>query len=76
MALTNSGDKTKNLVSKGKGEQTVKERREKKRKRKRRRREAKQAKVWKLTLILDSMRLCMNFHAWLVSSLSPNLGFC
>ena len=32
--------------------------------------------VWKLTLIRDSMRLCMNFHAWLVSSLSPNLGFC
>ena len=71
MALTNPWDKTKNLVSKGKGEQTVK-----KRKRKRRRREAKQGKVWKLTLIMDSMRLCMNFHAWLVSSLSPNLGFC
>ena len=32
--------------------------------------------VWKLTLIMDSMRLCMNFHAWLVSSLPPNLGFC
>ena len=30
--------------------------------------------VWKLTLIMDFMRLCMNFHAWLVSSLSPNLG--
>ena len=34
-----------------------------------------QAKVWELTLIMDSMRLCMNFHAWLVSSLSPNFGF-
>ena len=32
--------------------------------------------VWKLTLIMDSMRLCMNFHAWLVSSLSLNLEFC
>ena len=31
--------------------------------------------VWKLTLIMDSMILCMNFHAWLVSGLSPNLGF-
>ena len=30
----------------------------------------------KLTLIMDSMRLCMNFHAWLVSSLSPNFWFC
>ena len=48
-----------------------------KRKRKKRRgRRRNQAKVWKLTLIMDSMRLCMNFHAWLVSSLSPNLGFC
>ena len=35
-----------------------------------------QAKVWKLTLNMDSMRLSMNFYAWLVSSLSPNLGFC
>ena len=26
--------------------------------------------------IKDSKRLCMNCHAWLVSSLSPNLGFC
>ena len=32
--------------------------------------------VWKLTLIMDYMILCMNFHAWLVSVLSPNLGFC
>ena len=31
--------------------------------------------VWKLNLCMDSMRLCMNFHAWLVCSLSPNLGF-
>ena len=52
-------------------------REEEKRKRKKRRgRRRNQAKVWKLTLIMDSMRLCMNFHAWLVSSLSPNLGFC
>ena len=32
--------------------------------------------VWKLPLVMDYMRLCMNFHAWLVISLSPNLGFC
>ena len=63
-------------------------RKKKKRRRGRRRREEeeeeiKQAKVWnfgfflwKLTLIMDSIGLCMNFHAWLVSSLSLNLGFC
>ena len=59
---------------------------EKKRKRKRRRREGRRrAKpkrygtldfLWKLNLCMDSMRLCMNFHAWLVCSLSPNMGFC
>ena len=54
---------------------------EKRRGRGRRRREEeeeeiKAKKVWKLTLIMDFMILCMNFHAWLVSSLSPNLGFC
>ena len=32
--------------------------------------------VWKLNLCMDSMRLCMNFHAWLVCSLSPHMGFC
>ena len=65
------------------GEKEEKRKREKKRKRERRRREAKLQKgmelcifVWKLTLIMDSKRLCMNCHAWLVSSLSPNLGFC
>ena len=53
-------------------------REEEKRKKKKRRREGERSskKVWKLTLVMDSMRLCMNFHAWLVSSLSPNLGFC
>ena len=52
------------------------EKRKKKRKRKKKEDSSQdQAKVWKLTLIMDSMRLCMNFHAWLVSSLSPNFGF-
>ena len=45
-------------------------------KKKRREEESQAKKVWKLTLIMDSMRLCMNFHALLVNSLSPNLGFC
>ena len=38
--------------------------------------QARPTRYGKLTLIMDSMRLCMNFHAWLLSSLSPNLGFC
>ena len=59
------------------GEPVEKKEGEKKRKRKRRWRSQDQAnKVWKLTLIMDSKRLCMNCHAWLVSSLSPNLEFC
>ena len=55
-----------------------------KRKKKKRRRGAKVKPtrygtldfVGKLPLVMDYIRLCMNFHAWLVSSLSPNLGFC
>ena len=52
-------------------------REEEKRKKKKRRREGERSskKVWKLTLIMNSMRLCMNFHAWLVSSCPQTWGF-
>ena len=29
-----------------------------------------------MTFIMDSMRLCMTFHACMINSLSLNLGFC
>ena len=57
------------------GRRERREEEEEEEKKKRREEESQAKKVWKLTLIMDSMRLCMNFHAWLVSSLSPNLRF-
>ena len=45
---------------------------EEEKKKKRMRNQAK--KVWKL-LIMNSMRLCMNFHAWLVSSCPQTWDF-
>ena len=76
MALTNMEEKTKFGLMFGGGKIIW----EKKKNRKRKFKQGQQGMelwifVWKLTLIMDSMRLCMNFHAWLVSSLSPNLGF-
>ena len=78
MALANMGFKDQNWShfgesSKTDGRSRKEEEEEEEEEKKRKRRSSK--KVWKLTLIMDSMRLCMNFHAWLVSSLSPNLGF-
>ena len=51
-----------------------KEKREKKGKKKKME-EIKQAKVWKLNLCMDSMRLCMNFHALLVILLPKSRVF-
>ena len=79
MALTNMALKTKNWSHLGEEETVEKKERRRRRGRGREEEEEKKRsskKVWKLTLIMDSMRLCMNFHAWLVSRLSPNLGFC
>ena len=76
MALTNPCFKDQNWSHLGRGN-----RGEEKEKRRREEEEKKRSqdqanKVWKLPLVMDYMRLCMNCHAWLVSSLSPNLGFC
>ena len=49
--------------------------REKKKKKKKKMEEIKQAKVWKLNLCMDSMRLCMNFHALLVILLPKSRVF-
>ena len=54
----------------------MREEEEEEEKKKRREEESQAKKVWKLTLIMDSMRLCMTFHACMINSLSPNLGFC
>ena len=35
----------------------------------------KQAKVWKLNLCMDSMKLCMNFHALMVIILPKSRVF-
>ena len=43
--------------------------------RKRKKMEIKQSKVWKLNLCMDSMRLCMNFHALLVILLPKSRVF-
>ena len=47
----------------------------KRKKRRGRRSQSKQAKVWKLNLFMDSMRLCMNFHALLVILLPKSRVF-
>ena len=52
-----------------------KEKRKRKKKKRRRGRGDQAKKVWKLTLIMNSMCLCMNFHAWLVSSCPQTWGF-
>ena len=44
-----------------------------KREKKRKRKKMEEQKGMELHGIL---KFCMNFHAWMVSSLSPNLGFC
>ena len=51
------------------------EKRKRKKRRGRRRSQSKQAKVWKLNLCMDSMRLCMNFHALLVILLPKSRVF-
>ena len=51
------------------------EKRKRKKRRGRRRSQSKQAKVWKLNLFMDSMRLCMNFHALLVILLPKSRVF-
>ena len=59
-------------------EQTVKAKKRRGRGRRRREEEEegiKPKKVWKLNLCMDSMRLCMNFHAWLVRSCPQTWGF-
>ena len=78
-ALTKSGFKRPNWSHLGRGtkrEGEGEEKRKRKKKKRRRGRRDQAKKVWKLTLVMDFMRLCMDCHAWLVSSLSPNLGFC
>ena len=50
-------------------------REEKEKRDKKKMEEIKQAKVWKLTLIMNSMRLCMNFHALMVILLPKSRVF-
>ena len=78
MALANMDLKTKNWSHVG-GEQTVKRGKERRKGRGRRRREEEEEKIKRygtMTFIMDSMRLCMTFHACMINSLSPNLGVC
>ena len=86
MALTQKLDLRPNLVSKQERNRYKKKRKEKKRKKKKRKREEPR-KVWKLTLIMDSMSFgmdlwisCIELYGILrfcmVNSLSSNLGFC
>ena len=80
MALENMGFKDQNWSHFGKEKKTEEERR----RGRGREEEEKPSKprygtldfCMETNLDYDSMRLYMNFHAWLVSSLSPNLGFC
>ena len=77
MALANMDLKTKNWSHVGE-EQTVKRGKERIGGRGRRRREEDEEKIKRygtMTFIMDSMRLCMTFHACMINSLSPNLGF-
>ena len=76
MALTKSGFKGQIGLQFG-GE--LKNGWEKEKRRRRRRREEKEEKIKRygtMTFIMDSTRLCMTFHACMINSLSPNLGFC
>ena len=78
MALTKSGFKDQNWTHLEKGTNREERRRvqeEEEEKRKNKRSQDQANKVWKLTLIMNSMRLCMNFHAWLVSSCPQTLSF-
>ena len=78
MALANMDLKTKNW-SHVEEEKTVKRGKERRRGRGRRRREEEEEKIKRygtMTFIMDSMRLCMTFHACMINILSPNLGFC
>ena len=38
--------------------------------------QARPTRYGTMAFIMDSMRLCMTFHACMINSLSPNLGFC
>ena len=52
-----------------------KEKRKRKKKKRRRGRGDQAKKVWKLNLCMDSMRLCMNFHALMVILLPKSRVF-
>ena len=52
-----------------------KEKRKRKKKKRRRGRGDQAKKVWKLNLCMDSMRLCMNFHALMVIILPKSRVF-
>ena len=51
------------------------EKRKRKKKKRRRGRGDQAKKVWKLNLCMDSMRLCMNFHALMVILLPKSRVF-
>ena len=75
MALANMDLKTKNWSHVGE-EKTVKRGKERRRGRGRRRREEEEEKIKRygtMTFIMDSMRLCMTFHACMINSLSPKI---
>ena len=78
MALTNQLDKTKiGLILKREnrreGEKRRRKEEEEEEEKKKRRRGKQSQKGMELHGIL---KFCMNFHAWMVIILSPNLGFC
>ena len=78
MALTKSGFKDQHWSHLEEGtnrEERRREEEEEEEKRKKKRSQDQANKVWKLTLIMNSMRLCMNFYAWLVSSCPQTWGF-
>ena len=70
-ALAKSGFKDQNWSHLEEGSKPLRE----KRKRKRRGSSSKTYKVWKLNLCMDSMRLCMNFHALMVILLPKSRVF-
>ena len=73
--LTKSGFKDQIGLKLERTRREEKGKREKKRKKKKKMEEIKQAKVWKQNLCMDSMRLCMNFHALLVILLPKSRVF-
>ena len=52
-----------------------KERRRKRREEEEKRKREKKKQSQKGMELHGILKFCMNFHAWMVSSLSPNLGF-